>query len=130
MRETEIVRAALESVVGNHADALDRHGRALTRAELAGDQAAIQVLVVSLVRAFARAGPEREMLEAAGVARALAAERSSEGEFVAAVFADPEDEVASAIERLGSPAMRSFDAGRSLEPSQCVKRLCALIYAQ
>jgi len=72
IRDTDIIRAALESTIGNHAQALDRHGRALTRAELAGDQAAIQVIVVSLVRAFTRAGREREMLETAGVAKALA----------------------------------------------------------
>ena len=70
IRDTDIIRAALESMIGNHAQALDRHGRALTRAELGGDQAAIQVIVVSLVRAFTRAGREREMLEAAGVAQA------------------------------------------------------------
>lgn len=48
---------------------------ALTHAKLSGDQAAIQVIVVSLVRASARASRDREMLETAGVANALAAER-------------------------------------------------------
>jgi len=130
IRDTDIIRAALESVIGNHAQALDRHGRALTRAELGGDQAAIQVIVVSLVRAFARAGREREMLEAAGIAKALAAERSAHGEFVSAVFADPDPAVTAAIERLGPPAQSIFDAGGSLEPGHRVKRLCALIYAR
>jgi len=130
IRDTDIIRAALESMIGNHAQALDRHGRALTRAELGGDQAAIQVIVVSLVRAFTRAGREREMLEAAGVAKALAAERSARGEFVSAVFADPDPAVTNAIERLGAPAQSIFDAGRALEPDHRVKRLCALIYAQ
>jgi len=73
---------------------------------------------------------EREMLEAAGVANALAAERSAHGEFVSAVFAEPEPAVTTAIERLGPPAQSIFDAGRSREPGQRVKRLCALIYAQ
>jgi class 3 adenylate cyclase/predicted ATPase len=130
IRDTELVRAALESVLGNHVEALDRHGRALTHAELVGDQGAIQMLAISLVRAFARAGRERDMLEAAGVAKALAAERSAHGEFVSAAFAEPEPAVTTAIERLGPPAESIFDAGRSLEPSQRVKRLCALIYAE
>ena len=117
-------------MLGNHVEALDRHGRALTHAELVGDQGAIQMLAVSLVRAFARAGRERDMLEAAGVAKALAAERSAHGEFVSAAFAEPERAVTSAIERLGPPAESIFDAGRSLEPGQRVKRLCALIYAE
>lgn len=70
------------------------------------------------------------MLEAAGVANALAAEGSAHGEFVSAVFAEPEPAVITAIERLGTPAQSIFDAGRSREPGQRVKRLCALIYAQ
>lgn len=57
------------------------------------------------------------MLEAAGVANALAAERSAHGEFVSAVFAEPEPAVTTAIERLGPPAQSIFDADARESPA-------------
>jgi len=130
IRDTDLIQAALDSLGGDHAEALDRHGRALTRAEEAGDLSAIDVIVVSLVRAFARAARQREMLAAAGIAQALAAERAAHGEFVSAAFADPDPAVTTAIRHLGPPAESLIDAGRRVEPDRRVKYLCALIYAQ
>jgi tetratricopeptide (TPR) repeat protein len=128
-REIDVIRATLESVAGAHAQALDRHARALTQAELVGDSGAVWMLTVSLVRAFARARRERSMLEAAGVALATAAERSAQGDFVSTVFTEPEPAVNAALARLGPEGQAMVDAGRALEPGQRVKRLCVLIYA-
>jgi tetratricopeptide (TPR) repeat protein len=127
--ESEFVRATLASVAGAHTEALDRHARALTHAELVGHRSAVWTIVVSLVRAFARAGRERSMLEAAGVAHAIAAERAAQGDFVSAVFTDPEPAVTAALSRLGPEGQAIINAGRALEPDQRVKRLCALIYS-
>ena len=125
----QIVRAHLASARGDHASALDGYARVLTQAEILGDQSAIRVAVVSLLRTFARAGDEREMLETAGMAQALADEWSEQGIDVPAAFADPEPAVAPALARLGPEGEVIFEAGRSTEPTQRVKRLCALIYA-
>ncbi|HZU59583.1 MAG TPA: hypothetical protein VE983_01365, partial [Solirubrobacteraceae bacterium] len=125
----EILRAHLASLRGAHAEALDAYGRVLTQAELAADQSAIHVAVISLLRALARAGREREMLETAGIARSLADEWSKHGFEVPAPFNDPEPAVTAALERLGPEGEAIFQTGHSIEPSQRVKRLCALIYA-
>lgn len=125
----EILRANLASTRGTHAVALDAYARILTHSELVGDQIAIHITVISLLRALARAGHEPEMLETAGVVRALADEWSSHGLAVPAVFIDPEPAVGAALERLGPEGEAIFQAGRSIEPGQRVKRLCALIYS-
>jgi class 3 adenylate cyclase/predicted ATPase len=125
----EIIRANLASRRGAHAEAFDRFGRVATHAELVGDGAAIRMILASVVRAFARAGREPEMLETAGMTEALSDEDSASGMFVAAALADSDDAIAAAIERLGAAGEAMLDAGRSVEPAQRVKRVCALIYA-
>jgi len=125
----EVIRAHLASMRGAHADALDGFGRALTDAELVGDGAAIWMITVSLVRVFARAGRERQMLEMAGMVEALAAGEPAHGMLASAAMADSEPAITAAIERLGSVGTSIIDAGRAVEPAQRVKRICALIYA-
>jgi len=124
-----VVRAYLASTRGAYAEALDGYGRALTHAELVGDQSSILSAVVSLLRTLARAGREREMLEAAGIARALTDEWAEHGIDVPAVFTDPEPAVAAALTRLGPEGEAVLQAGRAIEPARRVARLCALIYA-
>jgi hypothetical protein len=69
------------------------------------------------------------MLEAAGVAQAIATERSAQGDSVDAVFTDPEPGVTAALTRLGRTGHAIVEAGRTIDPDQRVKRLCTLIYA-
>jgi class 3 adenylate cyclase/predicted ATPase len=125
----EVIRAHLDSLRGAHADALDRFGRAVTNAELVGDGAAIRMISASLVRVFARAGRERQMLEMAGIVEALAAEEPAHGMLASAAMADAETAITAAIARLGSAGTSIIDAGRAVEPARRVKRICALIYA-
>jgi class 3 adenylate cyclase/predicted ATPase len=127
--EAEAVRATLESRRGAHADALNRHAHALTAAELAGDNNAEWILVLSLVRVFARAGREHPTLETAGIAQAITDERAAQGDFVSGAFAEADPAVTDLIARLGPVGQEIIERGRALEPAQRVKRLCALIYA-
>lgn len=124
-----IVRAHLASVRGAHAEAFDAYARGLTSAELVGDHSAIHVTAISLLRAFARAGREQAMLETAGIADGFVDEWLNQGLGVPDVFREPEPAVAAALARLGPEGEAAVEAGRSIEPSQRVKRLCSLIYA-
>lgn len=125
----EIIEANLAMMRGAHADALDRFARALTKAELVGDASRIQLIVACLVRAFAHAGRERQLLEMSGIVEAVGAEDPTNSMLVSAVLADSELAISAALEHLGSEGSSIADAGRAVEPAHRVKRVCALIYA-
>jgi class 3 adenylate cyclase/predicted ATPase len=120
-----ILRAVLASHGGLHDEALDSLARVLTSAESSGDSSTILVALAALVQAFARAGRDRELLEAAGITRALVAERDLLNE---ADFAVPAAVVADALERVGPSGASILDAGRAVEPARRVKRACTLVY--
>ncbi|HET9719735.1 MAG TPA: hypothetical protein VFP55_06645, partial [Solirubrobacteraceae bacterium] len=120
-----LIRAVLASHRGRHQEALDGLARVLTDAELAGDGSTIVVGIAALVRAFGRAGREREMLEALGMVRALVDEWGLEE----SVFADPDPAAtAGALGRLGPAGTAMIETGRVVQASQRVKRACALVY--
>ncbi len=121
-----VIRGYLASARGAYDEALDRYARVLSHAELVGDQSAILVTVVSLLRTLARAGRERAMLETAGIIQALTDEWSELG--IPEPFSDPEPSVGTALARLGQEGQTILQAGRSVEPAQRVKRLLTLIY--
>ncbi len=125
---SELVRALLASNRGAHAEAFDRYGRALTHAELVGDQGAVHIAAVNLVRALARAGREAEMLEVAGMVEAIAAESTADGIELPQVLAERQPPVTEALVRLGPAAEALFAAGKAVEPAARTKRICALIY--
>ncbi len=125
---SELVRALLASNRGAHAEAFDRYGRALTHAELVGDEGSLQIASVNLVRALARAGREAEMLEVAGIVEAIADESAADGIELPQVLAERQPPVTEALARLGPPAEAVFAAGKALEPRARTKRICALIY--
>jgi class 3 adenylate cyclase/predicted ATPase len=124
----DVVRAHLASIRGAHADALDGYARALTHAELVGDRATIETVLMNLIPALARAGRAREMLEIAGILNAISTERSQHGLNPADV-PDVQRAVTDALERLGSEGEDILKAGAALEPASWVKRTCALTYA-
>jgi class 3 adenylate cyclase/predicted ATPase len=124
----DVVRAHLASIRGAHADALDGYARALTHAELVGDRATIETVVMNLVPALARAGRAREMLEVAGILKAISTERSRHGLNPTDV-PDVQRAVTQALEQMGSEGEAILDAGAALEPASWVKRTCALTYA-
>jgi class 3 adenylate cyclase/predicted ATPase len=125
----ELVRAHLASVRGLHREAFDHYARALTRAELVDDHTTILVAVVNLLGALDRAGRERELLELAGIADAIAAERSEAGMEITDLHTPP-PAVGRALAALGAQGADVFAAGRALEPAARVKRICALLYAE
>ena len=127
---SELVRAHLASIRGAHADALDGYARVLTRAELLGDRATIEMVVVNLIPALERAGRTAEMLEVTGILEAIAAERARHGMDHAEGFDTRNPAATRALERLGREGNNILSAGAALEPASWVKRICALIYAQ
>lgn len=127
---SELVRAHLASSRGAHADALDGYARVLTRAELVGDRATIEMVVVNLIPALARAGRTPELLEVTGILEAIAAERSGHGVDHAEGFDSRNAAATLALERSGREGEDILSAGAALEPGSWVKRICALIYAQ
>jgi class 3 adenylate cyclase/predicted ATPase len=125
----ELVRAHLASVRGLHREAFDSYARALTNAELVEDHATILVVVVNLLGALDRAGRERELLELAGIADAIASERSAAGLEITDLHTPPPT-VGRALAALGDQGAEVFAAGRALEPAARVKRICALLYEE
>ena len=124
----EIIRAALASKRSHHADALDRFGRLLTRAETAGDMSSIIEILGELVLALARAGYDGQTLEATGIGAAIEAELTAHGESGLNLMPRLEPEAAAAIARLGPEGRERLDAGRAVPAAERVKRLTALIY--
>jgi predicted ATPase len=126
---SDLVHAHLASIQGAHPDALDCYARVLTRAELVGDRATIEMVVVNLIPALARAGRTRQMLEVTGILEAVAAERSRHGVDPAEGFDKRDGAVTLALERLGREGEDILSAGAALDPAAWVKRICALIYS-
>jgi tetratricopeptide (TPR) repeat protein len=120
----EFVWAQLASLRGAHAEALERYGRALTYAELVGDVNTINMVAVNLVRTLRRAGRERAMLELAGIVDAIAAEQPVHDSFF-----DRAPDIGETLARLGPEGDMIIAAGRALDPTARVKRICSLLYA-
>ena len=127
LERIDILRAELASRRGAHAEAFDAYSRFLTNAELADDQGYIEITIELLVRALARAGRERAMLEMAGIAEALAHDRAAQGADLP-LFDEPEPLVAAALRQLGPEGDALLSAGRFTAPVARVKRAYALIY--
>ncbi|HWF50781.1 MAG TPA: NB-ARC domain-containing protein [Solirubrobacteraceae bacterium] len=104
-----VTRAELASRRGAHAEALDGLGRVLADTESVGDSIAIFATILSLVRAFRRAGSESEMLESAGIATAFTEEEPSYRRFAEVALSDSQTAIDDAIRRLG-PSGRSPSA--------------------
>jgi hypothetical protein len=124
-----VTRAELASRRGAHSDALDRLGRVLTDAESVGDSVAILTVIVSLVRAFRRAGSEAEMLETVGIVEACMEEEPAYRRYAEVVLSDSQSAIKDAIRRLGPAATALLEAGQAVEPAQRVKRTLTLINA-
>jgi predicted ATPase/class 3 adenylate cyclase len=129
LRRIDLTRAELALARGEVAGALDWFARALTTAELAADHTEMHVIMMLLLRAFARVGRDRAMLEVYGISLAQADERSEQGMTGLLGWREPEPAVAEALTRLGPEGVAIVDAGRALAPDQRVKRVCALAFA-
>ena len=129
LERIEITRAELASRRGDHRDAFATYARFLTDAEVAGDRDYIDIVFECLVRALARGGRPRAMLEVAGIVETVGSERVGRGGPRTLVWDEPEPAIATALHALGPEGEALLSVGRTIAPAARVKRVCALLYS-